>query len=127
MTMMIPKTPTTYSCRAELSIDALRFVALMHDVTGALTDDRFHLARYEDLSYGDGFSDHSPLLEFVTTFSVAALLQLLRRVDDAHVMQETLRAVPLAENSLERDWDVMQRLQEQAVQRAEDDRILFGL
>lgn len=104
-------TPTTYSCRAELYDDALHFLALMYDeqVPHFLT----RVERECD-AWMPTFS-----MEFRTTLDLESLLRLLDRVPDAHVMQETLRPVPLAENSLERDRSRLERLPAAAPEAAE--------
>ncbi|AXK38526.1 hypothetical protein [Crenobacter cavernae] len=45
-------------------------------------------------------------VELQTDASLEALRNVMRRVVDGHVMLQTLRECPLAENSLERDYDL---------------------
>jgi hypothetical protein len=87
---------TTYSCRAETAIDAVRFLSLGMELADADAV-FFYRPQLASGPWGDS------TLEFITTLDREAILALLHRVPDAHVMRETLRACPLAENSLERD------------------------
>lgn len=89
------KILTTYSCRAEVSCDAIRVLHVLSDDSDVDADAGAKLCF---MKY-DGETDG---LEFRSTHSLDELLVLFRRVVDTHVMQQTLRAVPLAENSLER-------------------------
>ena len=45
-------------------------------------------------------------VEIRTDANLEQLQEALRSVEDAHVMLQTLRQVPLAENSLRRDYDI---------------------
>lgn len=45
-------------------------------------------------------------VEITTEATKEILMKLIRLTDDAHVMRQTLRAVPLKENSLTRDFRV---------------------
>ena len=78
-----------YSCRSEYQRDAIRFFALLFETAAER-----ELLRFEP--YGEW--------EFATTLDRGGVLALLHRVPDSHVMRETLRACPLAENSLERTF-----------------------
>lgn len=53
------------------------------------------------MPHGEGFPDVK--VEMQTDASMNQLHDILRTMDDSHVMLQTLRQVPLAENSLERD------------------------
>lgn len=46
------------------------------------------------------------LIEFEVNATIDELLAALRTITDTHVLRETLRPVPLSENSLERDSNV---------------------
>lgn len=79
---------TTYSARAECTTDALNFFA-------KLSIDTFTVKKLGKLGADIAFElETSAPLEVVR---VAALA-----VPDGHVIVETLRAVPLSQNSLER-------------------------
>jgi len=97
---------TIYSCRAELGADAIRALNVVLDDVWATSNARFGLNQFAATSDGGGG------LEFHSTHSLDELLALFVRAEDAHdgiathVMRETLRAVPLAENSLKRDATV---------------------
>jgi len=100
------RTMTTYSCRAEICCDAIRVLHLLDEVilaeaeADAEADARFVLTKYDGETQG---------LEFRTTLNPNALLALFDCVRDTHVMEDTLRAVPLANNSLERGADLRGR------------------
>ncbi len=96
MTSAQKATPTTYSCRAECWCDvqgvlnAFSASGLPYQVVACRVDDPHEwLPGYE--------------LEIRTTAGRGTILALMRTIDDTHVMRETLRACPLAENSLERE------------------------
>jgi hypothetical protein len=78
-----------YSCRYELTCDAVRFLAL----------------RYDEVPHPfvlDVFDVKGGVLEFRTPLDLHALFVILDQVHDSHVMEQTLCPVPLADNSLER-------------------------
>ena len=64
----------TYSFRAECLVDVARAVLLLHD------------------------TDPDVELEMQSTLEREALAERLGRIEDGHVMVETLRPCPLAEN-----------------------------
>jgi hypothetical protein len=85
----------TFSFRAEcqVDVDALRALVALAAENGqwtVLPDPR-------------GLPDVA--VEVLSTITIERLLDLMREVEDGHVMLQTLRPVPLAENSLERDFD----------------------
>lgn len=51
----------------------------------------------------DGMPDQE--IEIRTELTLDELLTMIRAIPDGHVMLQTLEPVPLAENSLERDYD----------------------
>ena len=89
-------TTTTYSCRAEFWVDVL----------GVLNAFEASGLPYQVVTYRVADPDEwlpGGELEFRTTSDRAAVLGLMHQVVDTHVLQQTLRALPLAENSLERE------------------------
>ena len=79
-----------YSFRAECWIDVKQFLAAAWN-EGSLT-----------VRPDPTFSDLD--VEFESTGDLDTLKALTHLIEDAHVIRETLRACPLAENSLERDY-----------------------
>jgi hypothetical protein len=78
---------TTYSCRAELRVDIEQFLAHA-EVFGPSIRPLGH--------FGDA------TVEFQSDEDLEALKALMSLVPDSHVMQQTLRACALADNSLKR-------------------------
>jgi hypothetical protein len=87
---------TTYSFRAECRADAEAFQALVM-AGGQVTD-------WRTVSDDGGYPDVE--VEFKSQTSLEALRGMLRTLVDGHVMLQTLQPVPLADNSLERDFDI---------------------
>lgn len=85
-----------YSFRAECIADVKALHKLLRDqgVTSELS-----------------VNDHSEIpdtrVELHAKISQEALMQSIRAVPDGHVMLQTLQPVPLAANSLERNFDVL--------------------
>ena len=86
---------TIYSFRAECLADAEAFQAQIPESA--------EVQRWE-ASTDVGYPDVE--VEFETDAPLAALRAMLRKTVDGHVMLQTLQAVPLADNSLERDFDI---------------------
>lgn len=90
------KRLTTFSFRAECDEDAVQFLAaaeaLGHTVNGTVHTDT------------DGLPDVD--VEIQTSATLGQLQEVLRSMEDAHVMLQTLRQLPLDVNSLERDYDL---------------------
>ncbi len=84
-----------FSFRAESLPDVSEFQKLCHAAGLALT---WHEQPY--ISYPD------TAVEVHTDASLQTLQGLMRRVEDGHVMLQTLRQCPLSENSFERDVDL---------------------
>lgn len=92
----MPIAKSIFSFRAECSVDVRRFLAGLTEV-GIETE-----ASQSPVS---GLSGPDVAVELQATTTLEELRIVARRVEDAHVIVQTLRAVPLAENSLERDVD----------------------
>lgn len=82
-----------YSLRAECESDAKRFLDEV-ETDGLLLSNAVHPDQ-------DGFPDVE--IELVSNATLEQLRSVIRRMPDGHVMLQTLRQVPLAGNSLERD------------------------
>lgn len=93
----------TYSCGVEFPVDLGRMLAanptlVLYRVERDRPDPEDSGLRQElTLGYD---------IEFRTPYTLDELREFLRTIDDTHVMRQTLRPVPLAENSLKRDWAV---------------------
>lgn len=86
-----------YSLRAECTADADQLKKLVN-VACAVSE----LSMKAD---EDGMPDQE--IEIRTELTLDELLTMIRTIPDGHVMLQTLEPVPLAENSLERDYDRM--------------------
>lgn len=84
----------TFSFRAECLPDVEAFFEVLKEA-GVVSELETHGA--------DGFPD--VCVQIRAEASLAQLRELMLEVVDGHVMVETLRAVPLDQNSLERDLD----------------------
>jgi hypothetical protein len=80
----------TYSCRAEGLVDFARFLLVANEYVWMVRVG----------------GDRDVEIQFDSRLGLAALRSLLEEVADTHVMRQTLRACPLSENDLERDFDV---------------------
>lgn len=85
---------TIYSFRAECLVDVERFLSKANELSIKLTKD----------NQDEVFPDIE--IEFESDTDIEGIRNVLRQVVDGHVMIQTLRPVPLSENSLERDWDL---------------------
>jgi hypothetical protein len=93
---------TIFSYRADELIDVMRFFRAVQRAEIAVTDVLLDV----------GFpADEHPWWDVAGEFcvpdcnlTVDTLLAAARNVDDIHILLETLRPVPLAQNSLERDY-----------------------
>lgn len=85
-----------FSMRAECSVDFNRFMELAKQ-NGLVVE---HTVRPDP----DGFPDVE--IEFASDSTLANIADVIRQVPDGHTMLQTLRPVPLADNSLERDYDI---------------------
>lgn len=90
-----PNAPKTYSLRAECRADVEELEKLIR--RACATSTVFLKPRTNFLSDAE--------VEIRTQLSFNDLLVLIRTIPDGHVMLQTLQAVPLSENSLERDYD----------------------
>jgi len=46
-------------------------------------------------------------VEIRADITLGALMKLIRTIPDGHIMLQTVRAIPLLQNSLDRDFDVV--------------------
>lgn len=86
---------TIFSYRAECQSDVDAFIGVAK--SGMV---EMQILAFADKAYPDVD------IEITTEASKDALMDLMRRIDDAHIMRQTLRALPLKKNSLERDFKV---------------------
>lgn len=86
-----------FSFRAECLFDVGRFIVAVVEkgVQGSLVDFRCNAVEHGEV-----------VGEFKSTMSLEELRDALRELEDSHVMLQTLRQCPLAENSQERDYDL---------------------
>ena len=91
-----PYELSVYSFRAELSQDVDKFLYALSQ-------------RNIFFKYSKQGSSHLPdiCVELHTSATIEDLRDVLRTVKDSHVMLETLRALPLSENNLERDISIV--------------------
>lgn len=82
-----------FSMRAECSVDFNRFMELAKNTHGLVLK---HKVRPDP----DGLPDVE--IEFASDCALAQIAE----VPDGRTMLQTLRPVPLADNSLERDYDI---------------------
>lgn len=90
-----------YSFRAEGVCDVVNFCHTLHHL---VMERREHFGALQIKTDPTGF--HECVVEFRSTLGLETLRGILRKQIDSHVMLETLRPVPLVENSLERDSNV---------------------
>ena len=88
-----------YSCRAECSLDIELF----------LTTAKEHglVIECNQIIPDQQFTDTE--IEFQSSSTLEQIQTVLNDCVDCHVMLETLREVPLSNNSLERDWAISER------------------
>ncbi|MES2877483.1 MAG: hypothetical protein V4713_03605 [Pseudomonadota bacterium] len=84
-----------YSLRAECMADADKLKKLVNAACA--------VSELSMKANADGLPDQE--IEIRTELIFDEVLSLIRAIPDGHVMLQTLEAVPLAENSLERDYD----------------------
>lgn len=88
----------TYSMRAECSSDVEKFVTRSRQACHEITHATIHRMRVSRTTLPD------ITFEFDSDATLGQLQQVLAGIVDSHVMVETLRACPLSENSLERNY-----------------------
>lgn len=93
----------TYSFRAEYQHDFDRFLEIAIQSGHTLSIKRV-LPNIGKGSDGQAFDTGEVLVEFTTRSKLEHLLKDMDYVQDGHVMRQTLRPVPLSENSTERDF-----------------------
>lgn len=89
----------TYSLRAECKSDADQLKKL---VSKACANSEVFLT-----PDAKGLPDQE--IKIHTELEFEEVLELIRSINDGHVMLQTLQPVPLSENSLERDYDRVKR------------------
>ena len=93
----------TYSCRFEFTHDFTAFI-IAADKQGVLinTSELHHVKRE-----GDKYPAPDVYVEFKAEASLDVLQAVLRQGSDLHVGLQTLREVPLKDNPLERDYNLI--------------------
>lgn len=86
-----------YSLRSECMIDADR---LRKSMNRACIVSETSIATIQE-----GYPDQQ--IEIRTELSLNEVMDLIRAIPDGHVMLQTLEAVPLADNQLERNYERM--------------------
>ena len=84
-----------FSLRAECAADV--------DVLRKLLNSSCRVSQLTEQEDTEGFPDRD--VEIRTELCLVQMQMLLGKVPDGHVMEQTLRPVALADNSLERDYD----------------------
>lgn len=90
----MPTAKSVFSFRAECSVDVRRFLAGLTEVG---------IAAEASQSPVSGVPGPDVAVELQASATLEQLRLVARRVEDCHVIVQTLRALPVAENSLERD------------------------
>jgi hypothetical protein len=94
-----------YSFRAEVMQDVTGFLLAPIDLSGAAELDQVAGAFIDRLTMQRQWPGHACdwEVEFESSADLLTLQMCMAKIPDGHVMLQTLRAVPLAENSLERE------------------------
>ena len=91
-----------FSCRLECTEDFTRFIIAASKNKVLICTSELHHVYLEGREY--------PLpdceVEFTCDVDLEAVRDIMRSVDDLHVAIQSLRPVPLKENSLDRDYDI---------------------
>jgi hypothetical protein len=90
----------TYSFRAECSYDALRFLTQATEYAVEQSLQLGMISFKNDPKYPD------VEVEFKSTVELSPLREVVRGIEDCHVILQTLRPVPLSMNSLKRDTNI---------------------
>ena len=85
----------TFSFRAECQVDVDSFLQKSQESVIKLTVTK-------NVKVTNGFPDVE--IEFESEATLEDLIEVMRKVQNGHVMYQTLRQVPLNENSLKRDY-----------------------
>lgn len=97
----MPQKRHILSFRAECEVDVNRFClqARLHGPI-ALT------VRRQQLLFEDGRSSGEVAVEIESSEDLEYMRDVIRDVPDGHVMLQTLRPIPLADNELRRDYNL---------------------
>ena len=88
-----------YSFRAECERD-------VEEIKKALTKLDSTTSLVSTRSYLQGSLVYEPFVEFTSELDLGMIQKTVASIADCHVALQTLRAVPLSENSLERDRSI---------------------
>lgn len=90
---------TTYSFRAECERD-------VEEIKKALTRLDSSISLVSTRSYLQGSLVYELFVEFTSELDLGTIQKAVAYIEDCHVALQTLRAVPLSKNSLERDRSI---------------------
>ena len=90
----------TYSFRSEYVPDAVVFLNRI-----------LEYIQEKELFFTSLFIQTDPrvqesLVQFQSKISLEELREILRNIEDSHVMLQTLRQIPLSQNKCDRDWSI---------------------
>jgi hypothetical protein len=94
----------TYSLRAECLVDIANFIKELCNTD--LCVEQVTIATESYIANDTVLPLPEAKMQFVSAASLTELRDVIRTVTDGHVMLQTLRALPLSENKLERDYDL---------------------
>ena len=83
----------TYSFRAECTVDVDHFLQALTALGISATIQRVPDCQFPDVD-----------VQLETLAPLDVIRNVMRKIEDSHVMCQTLRACPLAENTLQRDY-----------------------
>lgn len=89
----------TFSFRAEFVNDVFTFLREIHHIPGAITE------QYRYVIHGDQLGEGE--VELKVNATLEQLMDTLRGIEDSHVMLQTIKQCPLAENNCERNYDIV--------------------
>lgn len=90
----------TYSFRAEYVPDAVKF---LNNVLTYISGRELY---FTSLLIVTDPRLQEPIVQFQSKISLEELREILRNIEDSHVMLQTLRPIPLSQNKCDRDWSV---------------------
>lgn len=91
-----------FSCRLEFTEDFTRFIVAASKCNLLISISELHHGQLEGHAYPLPDVD----VEFICDTDIETIRSIMRTVDDLHVAIQSLRQVPLKENSLVRDHDI---------------------
>lgn len=98
----LPALPNVYSCRFEYSHDYTTFVVAANKRGVTISTSELHLLRIA----GSGTLGPDTYVEFHAETDLETLRDILRNCQDLHVGLQTLKAAPMKDNRMERDYNI---------------------